>query len=244
MSLLEVEDLYAGYGKLAAVHGANLSVTAGEIVGIVGVNGAGKSSLVKAVSRVLTPMRGSVRFDGTDLSGMTPRDVARLGIGYVPQGRNTFPTLSVEANLRVSLTATRSPVSDGLAAAFELFPALGERRAHTASTLSGGERQMLALASAMATNPKMLVLDEPTVGLAPSIVNDLIDRICHARDAGTTVLWIVEENPLKVLERCDRSYVMQGGTVTHELSSQQLVDKQAIHDLFFSVEAGSASSGE
>lgn len=233
MTLLSVRDLRSGYGRLPVLHGVSLDVAADDVVAIVGPNGAGKSSLLKTVFQLLKPTGGTVTFDGTDLRPLGTAQLPGLGMGYVPQGANTFPNLTVEENLRVGLTACGADVREGLDSAFQTFPALGDRRRQRASTLSGGERQMLAVAGAMVTRPRFLALDEPTTGLAPTIVHALVERILAIRAQGTAILWVIEENPLEILRHCDRVYLMQGGVFHHVLRPEELLSDQALQELFF-----------
>ena len=232
--LLEISDLRSGYGKLPVLHGISMNVAADEIVAIVGPNGAGKSSLLKTIFQLLKPMEGSVHFDGVDLAHLPTNQLAELGMGYVPQGANNFSHLNVEENLKVALTAQRSTdVSAGLDFAYETFPVLGDRRKQRASTLSGGERQMLAIAGAIVGRPRFVALDEPTTGLAPNIVRNVIAKILEIREGGTTILWVIEENPLEILEHCDRVYLMQGGVFHHELAPSEVSSDQALQEMFF-----------
>lgn len=210
---------------------------AGEAVALVGPNGAGKSTLLKSIFGLIKPSSGSVQFKGEDLRDVPTARLVRKGMSYVPQGSNTFPTLSVEENIRAALAAARrKDISDGLDEAFERFPRLAERRKLDASTLSGGERQMLAVAGALASKPVFLALDEPTTGLAPTIIQGLIESIRAAVGEGIGVAWVVEENPALILPYCDRAYVMKGG----RLGPEQIVEdmlKEDLRQLFLGFEA-------
>ncbi len=234
MSSLEVDGLESGYGRLPVLHGVSLSVGPNELVAVIGPNGAGKTSLVKAVFGVLPAMKGTIRYDGVDLtrSGCSARN--ELGMVQVPQIGNTFPHLTVEENLQVSFsTLDRKKAAAALASSYEMFPRLAERRRQSAQTLSGGERQMLAFASGVGTQPRLLVLDEPTTGLAPTIVQGLVERIVAFKEAGGAIMWIIEENPLEVLPVVDRVYVLTNGTVSAELTAAQLLGDASLHHLFF-----------
>ena len=236
-AVLRVEALEAGYGGFPVLHGVDLEVAPGEIVAVVGPNGAGKSTLLKTIFRLLPATGGSVSFEGTDLQRHATHSLADLGMGFVPQEHNTFPDLSVRDNLGVALRGSspveiRRRVSD----VADSYPALRDRMGQNASTLSGGERQMLALASAMITGPRFLALDEPTTGLAPSIVRERIDDILRIRDSGTTLMWVIEESPLVCLPHCDRVYVMQAGVLSDSVSSQQVLEDAALQALFFGVD--------
>lgn len=234
MTLLEARDVESGYGKVPVLHGVSLSIEPGEIVAIVGPNGAGKSTLMKTLFGLLPLTGGTIHFDGRDVSGMSPSKFSRVGAGFLPQGANTFPDLSVEDNLRVALPhAGRTELAAATRRAFERFPALEPRQRQRARTLSGGERQMLALASATMQQPRFLALDEPTTGLAPSIVQTLVRHILELRDAGTTVLWVIEESPLQILEHVNRVYLLQSGQIRQELPARQLLDTESLQDVFF-----------
>ncbi|VEG53826.1 branched-chain amino acid ABC transporter ATP-binding protein [Mycolicibacterium aurum] len=237
MTLLQVRDLTAGYGKLPVIHGVSLAVAANETVALVGPNGAGKSTLMKSIFRTIVPMSGEVHLDGADLGSVATSQMVRRGMAFVPQGSNTFPSLTVEENLRVALMPMgRSKTATGIGAAFDRFPSLAKRRTSSASTLSGGERQMLAVAGALASEPKFLALDEPTTGLAPTIVNELITRLGEAAKEGIGVLWVVEENPAVILPHCDRVHIMQGGRISDEQDVAAVLADEGLRRLFFGID--------
>ena len=235
--LLAVEDLSTGYGSLPVVHGVSLTVDVNEIVAIVGPNGAGKTSFVKAVMGQLPLMGGSMTFDGRDLAKVKPAGRQGLGMAYVPQSGSTFPDLTVEDNLRVSFSTVEGGPGAAIEATFARFPVLGERRKQLAKTLSGGERQMLAFSSGIGTQPTFIALDEPTTGLAPTIVDGLVEEILAFRNAGASILWVVEEDPLLILPNVDRVYVLNAGSVQIEMAADELMADTALHELFFGVEA-------
>jgi branched-chain amino acid transport system ATP-binding protein len=238
MSMLEVRDLKSGYGPIPVLHGVSLSVEAGEIVAIVGPNGAGKTTLLKTIFGLLPASEGSVRFDGRDVTDMRTTSLAELGMGYLPQGSNTFPELSVEDNLRVAAHALkRSEADERLRAVFGEFPVLESLRKRRAKLLSGGERQILALASATVQSPRFLALDEPTTGLAPSIVARLIDDVLNLSRSGVTVLWVIEENPRQIIGHVNRVFVLQAGVITQESTSQDLLESESLEELFFKAPA-------
>jgi len=210
--LLEVRGLTAAYGGLRALHGIDLNIGAGEIVAVVGANGAGKSTLLRAIAGQMA-IGGSVTFDGTALARMPAHQVNKLGVVLVPEGRRLFPRLSVEDNLRLGAYARRG--SDRFAPldfVFRLFPRLAERLPQRAETLSGGEQQMLAIGRALMTGPRLLMLDEPSQGIMPRLVDDILAAVTQIRAAGVTVL-IVEQRLAETLEIADRAYVLQTGRV-------------------------------
>lgn len=237
MTLLDVQDLTAGYGKLPVIHGVSLTVQPNETVALVGPNGAGKSTLLKSVFQLVMPMSGRIEFMGKDLGSISTAQMVRRGMAYVPQGGNTFPGLTVEENIRVALIPMgRAKLSTGIDAAFDRFPSLRKRRRSGASTLSGGERQMLAVAGALASEPKLLALDEPTTGLAPTIVAELIIRLADATADGVGVLWVVEENPAVILPHCDRVHIMQGGRISAEQDVSTVLEDEGLRKLFFGID--------
>ena len=237
MTLLDVRDVTAGYGKLPVIHEVSLTVQPNETVALVGPNGAGKSTLLKSVFQLVVPMSGRIEFLGADLGSMATAQMVRRGMAYVPQGGNTFPGLTVEENIRVALMPMgRSKLSSGIDAAFDRFPSLRKRRRSSASTLSGGERQMLAVAGALASEPKLLALDEPTTGLAPTIVQELIMRLADATTDGVGVLWVVEENPAVILPHCDRVHIMQGGRISAEQEVSAVLEDEGLRKLFFGID--------
>ena len=224
MTLLTVENLDVAYGGIAAVHGARLHIEAGEIVTVIGPNGAGKTTLLNAIMGV-HPGRGTVRFAGHDVGRLSIEDRVRAGLGLVPERRELFPTMSVEDNLSLGFFRHRS---QGRAAAkgalddvYALFPRLLERRTQHAGTLSGGERQMLATGRALMGRPDLLMLDEPSLGLAPLIVRDVFAIIAGLRDRGCAVL-LVEQNARAALRVADRGYVLETGRVTLEGAAADL----------------------
>nr|WP_276305766.1 ABC transporter ATP-binding protein [Halomarina sp. PSR21] len=208
--LLVVRDLDAGYGDLQVLSDLDLTVGDGEYVAIVGPNGAGKSTAMKSVFGLTTHMGGRISFDGHDIAGMVPEEVIRYGIGYVPQNDNVFPSLSVQENLEMGAYILDSVPEERLQSVYDRFPILRERDTQKAGTLSGGQRQMLAMGRALMLDPKLLLLDEPSAGLAPDLVDEMFDRIDAINDAGTAVL-MVEQNAKEALRRCDRGYVLVNG---------------------------------
>ena len=208
--MLRVDHLNASYRGLHALHDVSLEVAQGEIVAVVGANGAGKTTLLKSISGLVTT-EGSITLDGTELRRMKPHLISRAGVGLVPEGRRLFPRLSVEDNLRLGAYAIRGPERfKPLELVFELFPRLQERLSQRAETLSGGEQQMLAIGRALMSQPRLLMLDEPSQGIMPKLVDDIFRAITRIRALGMTVL-LVEQRLVEALEIADRAYVLQTG---------------------------------
>ncbi|QRF58569.1 ABC transporter ATP-binding protein [Variovorax paradoxus] len=212
-ALLEIEGLRGGYGRVEVLRGVDLKVNAGEMVALLGSNGAGKSTLNKMVCGLCPAWGGTVRFDGKDLSGAHYRDVVKAGLIQVPEGRKVFPNLSVRENLELgSFTRARERRARNLEKSFELFPRLRERMDQHAGTMSGGEQQMLAIARGLMAEPVLLILDEPSLGLSPLLVEEMFTLIRELRDGGLAVL-LVEQNVGQSLEIADRAYVLENGSV-------------------------------
>jgi branched-chain amino acid transport system ATP-binding protein len=237
MSLLELNGLETGYSRLPVLHLVTMRVEVNEMVAIIGPNGAGKTSLAKAVFGLLPAMRGAISFDGEDLTLATTARRTALGMAIAPQVGNTFPELTVEDNLIVSFSTFGADEAErALTNAYAMFPRLEERRRQAARTLSGGERQMLAFASCSGANPRFLLLDEPTTGLAPTVVHSLVEKIIEFKDRGTSILWVIEENPLEVLPFVDRVYVLNNGAIQAETAAKELLSEEALSSLFFGLE--------
>jgi branched-chain amino acid transport system ATP-binding protein len=213
MAVLEVEDLHASYGNIHALRGVSLTVDEDEIVTLIGGNGAGKTTTLNAISGVVKATQGSVRVGETDLSTVPAHDIVRLGVVQVPEGRRTFVRLTVEENLRMGgFTMSAAEVREGVERAFQLFPRLKERRQQVAGTLSGGEQQMLAIGRGLMAKPKLLLLDEPSMGLAPRLVELIFETIADIHKQGTAIL-LVEQNAHMALETADRGYIIQTGQI-------------------------------
>ena len=214
--LLELDGVSASYRGLRALQGITMQVAAGEIVAVVGANGAGKSTLLRAIAGLVTT-EGVIRFDGAAIAGEKPHLVTRRGVGLVPEGRRLFPRLSVEDNLRLGAYARRGDPARfaPLDLVFDLFPRLKERLPQRAETLSGGEQQMMAIGRALMTQPRLLMLDEPSQGIAPKLVDDILAAVGRIRALGTTVL-LVEQRLAEALELADRAYVLQTGRIVME----------------------------
>ena len=234
MSLLNVNSVESGYGKLPILHGIDLHIEDGELVAVIGPNGAGKSTLLKSISGLLPCWKGQVEFAGKRVHDYDPSLLPTWGLGYVPQDRNVFPGLTVAENLEMAATLLKDR-RPKIKAAFERFPILGERQRQLARTLSGGERQMLAIASALMVDPKLLMLDEPTTGLAPVVADEVIRQILDINRSGTAILWVVEENPASVLEHCPRVYLLESGQIRRTDSGKNLLEDPKFAELFLGV---------
>ena len=222
--MLELEDLRVGYGNIEALHGISLSVAEGEIVTLIGANGAGKTTTLMTISGCVRARAGAIRFRGRDISGLPPHEIVALGLVQSPEGRKIFPRLTVAENLEMGAFTRRDP--DGIAAdqkrAFELFPILGERRRQPGGTLSGGEQQMLAIARALMARPKLLLLDEPSLGLAPLVVSRIFEVIRELNRDGATIL-LVEQNAQMALKAAHRGYVLETGTIAMADAADKLL---------------------
>jgi branched-chain amino acid transport system ATP-binding protein len=227
--LLELTDISASYGAVRAVQGVSLALEAGEAVTIVGANGAGKSTTLKAISGLVRPSGGSIRFDDRSLAGWAPYRVAELGIAHVPEGRRVFPDLSVRENLNLGgyVPHARQERAQSLERVFELFPILRERASQRAGTLSGGEQQMLAIGRGLMLRPKLIMLDEPSLGLAPLMVEAAYKGIEEIHHQGVAVL-LVEQNLQLALKFADRGYVLESGRVAIEGKAQELLENPKI----------------
>ncbi|MEO3752947.1 ABC transporter ATP-binding protein [Streptomyces sp. B6B3] len=211
-ALLELRDLRVGYGAIEALKGISLTVAEGEIVALLGANGAGKSTTLKAASGMLRPSSGEVLLHGERIDGIPSHELVRFGIGHVPEGRRVFPRMTVLENLQMGAYRLRRPDRADLDRVFSLFPVLAERRKQIGGTLSGGEQQMLAIGRALMGKPELLLLDEPSMGLAPLIVRQIFEILKEINDQGTTLL-LVEQNAAQALQLADRGYVLETGSV-------------------------------
>jgi branched-chain amino acid transport system ATP-binding protein len=214
MPLLELDNVHAYYGAIHALHGISLSVDEGEIVTLIGANGAGKTTTLNAISGLVRPREGHIRLAGEEIGATPPHQVVVKGIVQVPEGRRIFARLTVEENLRMGAytLSNDTKVRHGIERAYTLFPRLRERRRQVAGTLSGGEQQMLAMARALMTEPKVLLLDEPSMGLAPTLVELIFDTIKTVNETGVTIL-LVEQNALMALSVANRGYILQTGNI-------------------------------
>ena len=240
-ALLEVSNVETYYGPIMAIRGVSFSVERGSIVTILGANGAGKTTILKTVAGVMDPQKGSVRFEGREIQGQDPDRVMRLGISLVPEGREVFPFLSVLDNLRMGAYTRRDGggVARDLAMVYDYFPILRSRADQRAGALSGGEQQMLAISRGLMARPKMMLLDEPSLGLAPKLVKDIFEIIVRInREQGVTVL-LVEQNAHVALETADYGYVLEVGRIVMEDSCARLLEKDDIKEFYLGVKESS-----
>jgi len=231
MSLLAVRDLDAGYGDLQVLDGVDMDVGEEEYVAIVGPNGAGKSTVMKSIFGLTDQMGGEIVFDGEDISALEPNEIITRGLNYVPQSENVFAGLTVEENLEMGAYILDEFPSGRLDEIYDRFPILRERQGQKAGNLSGGQQQMLAMGRALMLDPDLLLLDEPSAGLAPDLVDETLDRIDTINDDGTAIL-IVEQNAKEALRRCDRGYVLVQGQNRHENTGQALLNDQQVREDF------------
>jgi branched-chain amino acid transport system ATP-binding protein len=223
MALLEVEEIHTHYGNIEALKGVSLEVEEGEIVTLIGSNGAGKSTTLRSISGLTPPTEGSIRFDGRELAETAPQDIVQLGISQAPEGRHIFPRLTVRENLELGafLRRDRDGVESDMARVFDLFPRLQERERQKGGTMSGGEQQMLAIGRALMASPKLLLLDEPSMGLAPILVERIYETVEQINNQGTTIL-LVEQNANYALEVSKRGYVLETGSIAVADKSESL----------------------
>ena len=231
--LLTVHQIHAGYGKLEILHGVSLDVRPGELVSVIGPNGAGKSTAFKTIVGLLEPRSGRVVFNGKEITGHPPYEVLRLGLAYVPQGRIVFPQMTVLENLEMGAYIERDParVREAVERVYALFPILGERRHQKAGTMSGGEQQMVAIARALMTTPKLILLDEPSLGLSPKFVTLIFEKLVEMKQAGYTLM-VVEQNAAKALSVADRGYVLELGRNRFEGTGQTLLNDPEVKRLY------------
>ena len=223
--MLELRDVVCCYGQVTALKGVSLTVGKGELVALIGANGAGKSTTLKAISGLLHPIAGTIVFDGHDITNASARAILSLGIAHCPEGRRVFPQMSVLENLEMGayLRSARREIAADMARVFDQFPRLAERRQQPAGTLSGGEQQMLAIGRALMSRPKLVLFDEPSLGLAPTMVERTFDIVSSIRSAGTTVL-MVEQNASAALNMCDHAYLLESGSLALKGSGRELID--------------------
>jgi len=230
--MLTLEDVSAGYGNLEVMHGVTLEVKSGELVAIIGANGAGKTTTLRAISGFIRPGSGSVSFEGEPLIGMRPHDIVKRGLVQVPEGRSLFGSLTVLENLSMGgYTRSSGEREDALGEVYELFPVLEERRNQTAATLSGGQQQMVAIGRALMAKPRLLMLDEPSLGLDPKTTARVFSVVEKVRETGVAVL-IVEQDAVKTLRLADRAYVLESGEVSLEGSGRELLEDPKVRSAY------------
>ncbi len=231
--MLVVDSLACNYGKVQAIRSLSIEVRQGELVTLIGANGAGKTTTLKAISGLLKPASGSIMFEGRDITGATPRDILALGIAHCPEGRRVFPYMSVRENLEMGcyLRSDTAEMNRDMDKLLDRFPILRERGDQAAGTLSGGEQQMLAISRALMSRPKLVLFDEPSLGLAPNIVASTFEIIRQIRAEGVTVI-MVEQNAYSALELCDRAYVLEQGRVTLTGTGAELLDNPHVRNAY------------
>jgi branched-chain amino acid transport system ATP-binding protein len=234
--LLEIENVTLLYGRIQALHGISLTVGEGEIVALIGANGAGKSTTMRAISGLRPVAQGSIRFDGEDITRMRADLRVVRGVSQSPEGRGIFPGMSVRENLEMGAYTrrNRTEINEDLERAFTLFPRLREREKQVGGTLSGGEQQMLAVGRALMSRPKLLLLDEPSMGLAPMLIQQIFDIVVEINQQGTTVL-LVEQNAQQALSRAHRAYVLETGRIVKSGTGAELLHDPAVKDAYLGV---------
>ena len=231
--MLKIKDLVVKYGGITAVKDISLEIKEGETVALIGANGAGKSSTLHAVSGLIRSASGTIAFDGKDITGVSPDKIVEMGLVQVPEGRQIFTRLTVEENLRMGAFVNRdkADVARNKDRVFSLFPILKERSRQSAGTLSGGEQQMLAIGRALMSSPKMLLLDEPSMGLSPIMTQEVFNVLRSLKDENITI-FIVEQNAYEALELAERAYIMETGTITLEGRSRDLINDERVKDAY------------
>jgi len=229
--MLKVDHAVVRYGAITALHGISFEVNEGEIVTLLGANGAGKSTTLRMLSGLHAPTEGSITFNGEDITRVKAHNFTALGISHVPEGRRIFPQMTVEENLDMGAFGRKGSYSDDIERMYTIFPILKERRKQLGGNLSGGEQQMLAIGRALMAQPKLLLLDEPSMGLAPMIVETIFRIIGEIRDSGTTVL-VVEQNAAQALRLADRGYVMENGVIAFTDDAQKLLHDPRVRAVY------------
>ena len=231
--MLKVSEIEVRYSGVPVIHNVSLEVNQGELVSVVGANGAGKSTLLKAVAGALHPSQGSIQFENQEISHLSTANIVRKGITYVPEARLIFGPLTVEENLELGayILDDEEGVKRNLGYVYQLFPRLAERRLQQGGTLSGGEQQMLAIGRGLMSNPKLLMLDEPSLGLMPKLVDEMLEAVAKLKESGKTIL-LVEQNVREALELSDRGYVLQTGRTIHQGTGKELLTAEIIQKAF------------
>ena len=233
MGLLELKNIDAGYGRIQILHDVSLEVNEGEVVCVIGPNGAGKSTTFKVIMGFINYLGGEITFDGTDIVGLRPDQVLGQGLGYVPQGRIVFNQMTVRENLEMGayIERDKKKVTQSMENVFEIFPRLAERQKQLGGTMSGGEQQMLAMGRALMTRPRMIMIDEPSLGLSPRFVTEVFELIVSLSKKGLTII-VVEQNAARALEIADRGYVLELGRNRFEGTGQELLDNQDVRRMY------------
>lgn len=229
MTMLEVKDLEVYYGVIQAIKGVSFEVNQGEVIALIGANGAGKTTILHTITGLLSPKKGQVLFEGKDITKVPAHKIVSMGMAHVPEGRRVFAELSVYENLKMGAYTRKdkSEIEESLANVYKRFPRLEERKNQMAGTLSGGEQQMLAMGRALMSKPKIILMDEPSMGLSPILVNEIFDIIQAVSESGTTVL-LVEQNAKKALSIADRAYVLETGNIVLEGNANDLLEDDSI----------------
>ncbi|MBS3737152.1 MAG: ABC transporter ATP-binding protein [Candidatus Bipolaricaulota bacterium] len=236
MSLLSVNNLSAGYGEVDVLHGVLLNIEEGELVSTIGPNGAGKSTLLRSISGVLTPEGGKLKLDETDITGFNPEDTIRMGMSYVPQDDNIFPSLTVRENLEMGAFTLEGDFEDRIDEICNIFPQLRERMGQKAGTMSGGQQQMVAVGRGLLIRPKLLLLDEPTAGLQPSLVNMMLNKVEEINERGVTVLLVAQT--IDALRLANRGYLLSAGEMILSGETEELLETERVRDLYFGGQQG------
>jgi branched-chain amino acid transport system ATP-binding protein len=231
MAMLEISDIHTFYGNIEALKGISIEVEEGEIVTLIGSNGAGKSTTLRSISGLTPPREGSIRFEGRELGETPPQEIVRLGISQAPEGRRVFPRMTVKENLELGAYMRNDSIDADMDRVYDLFPRLKEREKQKAGTMSGGEQQMLAIGRALMAQPRLLLLDEPGMGLAPILVERIYETIEEINDQGTTIL-LVEQNANSALDVSDRGYVLETGTVALTDKSSKLKENPDVQKAY------------
>ena len=233
MAMLEVKDLQVYYGVIQALKGISFHVNQGEVIALIGANGAGKTTTLQTLTGILSPKSGSIVFEGKDLTRTPAHKIVEMGMAHVPEGRRVFADMSVYENLLLGAYTRKdkAEIAESLASVYKRFPRLEERKGQRAGTLSGGEQQMLAMGRALMSRPRIILMDEPSMGLSPIFVNEIFDTIREVSESGTTVL-LVEQNAKKALSIADRAYVLETGSITMDGKAEDLLNDEAVQKAY------------
>ena len=236
MALLEVRDLQVAYGRIEAVKGVSFEVEQGQVVTLIGTNGAGKTTTLRTISGLIRPTAGQIEFDGRPIHGAPAHEIVSLGLAHSPEGRHIFPRMSIEENLLLGAYLRKDAgVADDIAKAYAMFPVLGERRTQAAGTLSGGEQQMLAMARALMCRPRLLMLDEPSMGLSPIMMQQIMATIVQLKESGTTIL-LVEQNAQGALSLADQGHVLEVGRIALSGTGADLLHDEQVRKTYLGEE--------